>query len=65
MFFYPTTYPTPKPCNGCGLHYGHVDGCPHDAVPSTERLPEPAKCECGVKFTGGLHSDWCALAEKP
>lgn len=20
---------------------------------------EPPACECGVKFTGGIHSDWC------
>lgn len=25
--------------------------------PPTTRL----KCECGVKFTGGLHSDWCPV----
>ena len=22
-------------------------------------------CECGVAITGGLHSDWCPLHEKP
>lgn len=21
----------------------------------------PAVCECGVKFTGGVHSDWCPM----
>lgn len=20
------------------------------------------ECECGVKFTGGLHSDWCPVS---
>lgn len=24
--------------------------------------PKAAACECGVKFTGGLHSDWCPRA---
>lgn len=24
--------------------------------------PKPTACECGVKFTGGIHSDWCPRA---
>lgn len=36
----------------------HVD-IPPDPVAALYPL---AVCECGVKHTGGLHSDWCPLA---
>jgi len=30
----------------------------HSTMPAAI-LKEPRPCECGVKHTGGLHSDWC------
>ena len=57
----------PVLCPGCGytIGTGHSAMCPSvslDACPPTERIPEPpAVCECGVKYTGGIHSDWCPL----
>lgn len=35
-----------------------IDSWVYDDVRQGYERPKP-KCTCGVKFTGGLHSDWC------
>ena len=63
----------PVLCPGCGytIGTGHSAMCPSvslDTCPPTERIPDPPnalplKCECGVCYTGGLHSSWCPLRD--
>lgn len=44
-----------------GQGYAHTGPHPESAEEPapTERAPSTTACECGVKFTGGLHSSWC------
>ncbi len=42
-----------------GLSFNPIKN-PRDAAPDTERSATKS-CTCGVKFTGGLCSDWCDL----
>lgn len=50
-------------CQGAsGAIYGTDGLSPHFYLVMPTPAPKAAACECGVKFTGGLHSDWCPLA---
>jgi hypothetical protein len=50
-------------CQGAsGAIYGSTGTSNHFFLVMPAPAPKAAACECGVKFTGGIHSDWCPRA---
>jgi hypothetical protein len=48
----------------CAAHLPHVQNAGARLVSMLAVVPletPEKKCECGVKFSGGNHSDWCAV----